>query len=101
MLRTIIISMGVLLIGWSTMPSAAQAQMVCDDRGTVVSTLDKGYSEKPVSMGLSSNGAVVEVFVSETGTFTIIMTRPSGLSCLVAAGENWEDLPERLVGAKI
>jgi len=33
------------------------------------------------------------------GTFTIILTRPNGLTCVMAAGENWEDLPKRLTGA--
>ena len=53
----------------------------------------KPYNEHPVSMGLAFNGAVIEVFLnSDTGTFTIVATRPSGLSCLVAAGEGWQDV---------
>ncbi len=98
MVRFIVIFVGVLLIGLSTLPSKAQAQMACGQRTDVVSKLQKGYSEAPVSIGLASNGSVIEVFVSEVGTFTIVMTRPNGLSCLMAAGENWESLPTRTVG---
>lgn len=32
----------------------------------------------------------IEVFASESGSFTIVNTRPDGLSCLIAAGENWQ-----------
>ncbi len=71
----------------------ATAQMMCGPRNNVVANLEKGYSEHPVSMGLASNGAVIEVFLSEAGTFTIVMTRPNGLSCLMAAGKDWQDLP--------
>ncbi len=50
-------------------------------------------------MGLASNGAVIEVLASPSGSFTIILTQPNGLSCVMAAGENWENLPKRLAGA--
>ena len=74
---------------------------MCGERSTVVASLEKTYSETPVSMGLASNGAVIEILASPSGSFTIILTRPNGLSCVMAAGESWEDLPKRLAGAKI
>ena len=88
----------VAVFSW---PFVATAQTACDDRKAIVDKLAKTFSEAPVSMGLATNGSVIEVFASPTGTFTIILTMPSGLSCVMAAGENWEDLPERLNGAKI
>jgi len=91
---------GALVLCLSAQPSAAQVQMMCGDRGKVVSSLEKSYAEAPVSMGLASNGAVIEVFTSSKGTFTIVMTHPSGLSCLMAAGESWEELPKHEAGAK-
>ena len=37
---------------------------------------------------------LVEVFASNNGTsWTIVVTRPDGLSCIVAVGEDWETLP--------
>jgi len=98
MLRYFIASLGLLLLGSAVSPAAAQ-QMMCGDRGKVVASLEKGYSEAPSSMGLASNGSVIEIFTSAKGTFTIIMTQPSGLSCLMAAGESWEDLPKRHIDA--
>ena len=42
-------------------------------------------------MGLSTTGDMVEILADGTdGSWTIVMTLPNGLSCLVAAGENWE-----------
>lgn len=70
----------------------AIGQTMCGQRGTVVGSLEKNYSEVPVSMGLAVNGSVIEVLASPSGSFTIIMTRPSGLSCIMAAGEKWEDV---------
>lgn len=102
MVRYLTAIFGALLIGWGAFSSSAQAQTMCGERSTVVASLEKTYSETPVSMGLASNGAVIEILASaKTGTFTIILTRPNGLSCVMAAGESWEDLPKRLAGAKI
>ncbi len=42
-----------------------------------------------------------EVLASPSGSFTIIPSQPNGLSRVMAAGENWENLPKRLAGAHI
>lgn len=98
-MRYVIAVSGALLIGWSAFSSPAQAQTVCGERRAVVANLEKTYSEAPVSIGLASNGSVIEVLASPSGSFTIILTQPNGLSCVMAAGENWQDLPKRLAGA--
>ncbi len=76
---------------------------MCGERRSVVAKLEKTYSEAPVSTGLSiglaSNGSVIEVLASPSGSFTIILTQPNGFSCVMAAGENWQNLPKRLAGA--
>jgi len=72
----------------------APRQGMCGDRGQVLSTLDGGYKEHPTAMGLASNGTVVEVLSSEEGTWTIIVTAPNGVSCLMAAGDYWQSLPK-------
>ena len=99
MVRYLAAILGALLIGWGAFSSSAQAQTVCGERKAIVASLEKTYSEAPVSMGLGSNGAIIEVFASPLGTFTIILTRPNGLTCVMAVGESWEDLPKRLPAA--
>lgn len=77
---------------------AAQAQQAsCADRTQVVERLQTKYGETRQSMGLGRNNGVVEVYASdETGTWTILLSRPDGLACLVAAGEYFETLDETL-----
>ena len=43
-------------------------------------------------MGLTTSGKVLEVVVSAGGSWTIIVTTPSGISCGVASGESWKDM---------
>ncbi|MBL6957530.1 MAG: hypothetical protein ISR52_00995 [Rhodospirillales bacterium] len=91
---------GALFIGWMTIPSVAEAQMMCGERLEVLKNLQTNYAEAPISLGLASNGGVIEVLSSDNGTFTIIITQPNGMSCLLVSGENWEDLPKQVAGHK-
>ncbi len=85
-----------LLCGLIALP--ATAQTVCGERNDFLSHLKRQYHEAPAAMGLASNGAVLEVLTSKRGSWTVIVTRPDGTSCVVAAGESWEELPELAAG---
>jgi hypothetical protein len=66
----------------------------CGQRTTVLDYLSAKFSEKPIAMGIAANGGLIEVLTSKEGsTFTIIVTMPEGETCMVAAGEGWENLP--------
>ncbi len=72
----------------------ASAQAVCGDRNEIVARLESGYQEKSSAMGVSTNGGLVELYTSEKGTWTLMLTQPNGTSCLIAAGNNWESLSD-------
>lgn len=74
----------------------------CAERQTVVDRLAEGYGETRQSIGLGANNSVVEVFASEeTGTWTITVTMPDGMTCLVASGQAFERLDEELTPAGV
>lgn len=71
--------------------SAAQQSRNCSERERIVLRLAEGYGESRQSIGLGANNSVIEVFASDdTGTWTILMTFPSGVSCLMATGNAFE-----------
>ncbi len=81
----------------TTTDALAQNARNCGPRETVVNRLAEGYGESRQSIGLGANNAVVEVFASaETGSWTITVTTPSGMTCLVASGQSFEELAEAL-----
>ena len=54
------------------------------------------------SIGMAPQGRVVEVFASlETGTWTITITMPNGITCLMASGQSFEALDEPIAPAGI
>jgi len=69
----------------------------CAPREVVVAQLAERYGESRQSMGLGTQGAVMEVFASEqTGTWTITVATAQGMTCLVASGQAFEALAEAL-----
>ena len=90
-----------LLIGLT--PAVAQAQNNnCGPRERVLTTLAEKYHETRRSIGLATQGRVMEVFASdESGSWTIIVTMPNGVTCLVASGQAFEEVDETLQPAGI
>lgn len=82
-------------------PSIALARPVCDDRTKFVEKLKNSFNEVPIARGISSLGQMVEVFASEKGTFSIVVTPPKGPSCLGMIGENWQNIPKKQDESKI
>lgn len=86
------IVLSALLAGSWTLPATAQ-QLPCGNRDEMVKSLFSQYREQPRAMGLANQTAIIEVFTSKSGSWTILVTRPDGASCIVSAGEAWEDIP--------
>lgn len=87
--RTIVVLTAISIAVWAT---PASAQSVCSKRATFIEHLGQEYSETTSAVGVSSDGSVVEVLTSEGGSWSILVTNPEGVTCLVASGDSWEDL---------
>lgn len=82
-----------LIFGLVVSATAVAAQAPCGQRDTLIQRLESKYNEHFAAGGLqtvNANQAMLEIWTSEeTGTFTILMTKPSGVSCIVAAGTDF------------
>jgi hypothetical protein len=103
--KTLLMAVGAAAaLAFQPIVASAQEQeqnTPCAQRDNIVNTLDAQYKESPRAVGLVSKEAVLEVFVSESGSWTLVVTNPQGLSCVLAAGQSWEEIPisSRLPGA--
>ena len=98
------LSCAASLLGLTAAASAAAApawadpvtaQPACQSRDDIDQLLTQRFSEVPTALGLQSNGDLIQVFVSKDGaTWTIVTTRPDGISCIVALGEHWQALDD-------
>ena len=94
-----LLAMGICLASIGTTGAMAQGAS-CANRDVIVERLSAKYGETRQSAGLNQNNGMVEIFASdETGTWTITVTMPNGVTCLVASGQAFEELAEALPAA--
>lgn len=76
---------------------ASAAFAACYPRVAVVEQLVRQYHEKQSATGTTTDTdgrlALIEVWSSPTGTFTILITRPNGVTCVAATGGDWHQEP--------
>lgn len=80
----------------------AMAQPSCEKRSILVGHLGEKYNEFLIGVGLSNNGLRIEFLTNRYGrTWTILVTKPDGISCIVSAGENWEIIKPLTPGTRL
>jgi len=70
-------------------------RMVCAERSDILRKLANNFDEAQIAMGLGDGGRVIEVFVSPSGSFTVLLSFPTGHSCIAATGEGWRSTETR------
>ncbi len=75
---------------------AAAGETFCAKHETLAQILDTKFGEQQQGVGLAGKEAMIEIYVSAKGTFTLVSTDTKGVSCIVGAGDSWEKLePKR------
>ncbi len=76
--------------------ATVKAQPVCMPHDDFRVELQRNFSESPVAIAIASNGALIELYAKrDRSSWTLVMTRPGGTSCVLVAGEDWNDLRKR------
>ncbi|MEX2618383.1 MAG: hypothetical protein WD767_20045 [Alphaproteobacteria bacterium] len=78
------------------LPGPAAGRALCGDRDGFVAGLERQFGEHRSIEAVTSAGALMEIFVSGSGSWTILVTLPGGPACLVASGTGWQ--PVRIPG---
>lgn len=66
------------------------AEETCAPRDLIVARLAEEYGETLKHLGMATGGVVLEVYASDSGSWSIIATSPDGSACWVADGEMWQ-----------
>jgi hypothetical protein len=87
--------LSVMLLVALAMNAARAAQltptvMLCATTAEVRAVMRK-HGEKPVGVGVSIDGnTLIEMWVSPRGTYSILRSSATGVSCLIDAGKDWQ-----------
>lgn len=91
------LSLGFAALIPATQGLRAQTTPPCAERPKVIDVLAQKYGETRRGIGLAANNTVMELYVSpDTGTWTIAVTQPDGITCLMASGQGYEPVAEDL-----
>ena len=63
----------------------------CEARAALIAHLATSYGEHARHGGVLGNGASFDIFVSQQGTWSAVVHFPTGRSCVMAVGTDWDD----------
>ena len=85
-----------MLVAGEARPAHAQTSWV--QRTRLLERLAEAYADHPAALGLAANGNLIEVLTTRDGaSWTILITRPDGVSCVVEFGEHWQTRPQETI----
>lgn len=91
--------LAVAAVAAALAPAAADAQaMLCASREEFASGLFKKFREVPRVQAVTRDGSAFEIFVGPEGSWTVVVTRPNGVSCLTNAGDGFSVLAAPVKG---
>ena len=79
--------------------TTAHARPPCAEHSAILKTLSNKYEEHRKAVGIVGGKQLMEIFVSKKGTWTVVITNPAGLACVVAVGDSWEEAPKVAEGS--
>ncbi|MFQ5438085.1 MAG: hypothetical protein ACE5DK_04550 [Paracoccaceae bacterium] len=75
----------------ATAPPVFAQQATCGQRDHLTAQLTEKYMEQLTAGGFQSASSVLEIWTSpQSGTWTMLLTRPDGVSCVVGSGTAWQ-----------
>lgn len=76
----------------ATSAGAAQAKtdQQCAPRADIIKALGDKYHESVAGRGLINPNVVLEIFVSDQGSWTVLASDIKGQSCVMSVGEGWD-----------
>lgn len=93
------LSLGLAGLAFLHFANSAFAGPPCAPRDQVLAHLGSKYAETRRAIGIAGESTVMELFAAESGTWTITVTTPEGMTCLVASGQGFEPVAEELPAA--
>ena len=95
-IRSISLAAALAAVSLFTMSATASAALQCGKHDDIAKVLSSKFKESRRVMGVVNAKAVMELFMSTQGTWTMLVTDTSGTSCITASGEEWQEVPVTL-----
>lgn len=80
----------VLALAFLASPLTAQSTS-CGPYEAFRITLEEKYDETPVAFGMITDTLILQLFRSESGSWTVLTVSVDGTACLRASGQAWTE----------
>ncbi|MCF6125661.1 hypothetical protein EN904_07740 [Mesorhizobium sp. M7A.F.Ca.CA.001.07.2.1] len=77
----------LFFVAISAFPAVPALAAQCAARADMIKALGEKFHESEAARGLVNPSLILEIFVSDQGTWTILATDTHGQSCVITAGE--------------
>lgn len=76
------------------MAASPIAEVLCDTTERMRDKLERQFGTQQHARGLRGPEQVMEVWTGPRGDWTLVLTYAGGQSCIVAMGEDWQDMAQ-------
>ncbi|RRH96223.1 hypothetical protein EH240_23190 [Mesorhizobium tamadayense] len=90
MTRCLLTTVFLAAIAVSAATAQANAAAQCAPRAEVIKALGDKFHETVAGRGLINPNVVLEIFVSDQGSWTVLASDTKGQSCILSVGEGWD-----------
>ena len=70
----------------------------CGSHEDLAKSLTTRFKEARRIMGVVNAKSVMEIFMSPQGTWTVLVTDTAGTACIIATGQDWQEVPIEMTG---
>lgn len=92
----------VLLLGFMyyvATPARSQDARPCLPKLEMDKKLWNQFGESPIGAGLADSGGILYLTTNpKTGSFTVLIRRPDGITCMMTGGRGWADIESLIPG---
>ena len=73
--------------------ATAQVATICGKRADILTGFANTFHEERSAIDIVDEGSLIEVLVSPSGSWTMVVTKPGGLTCIIGSGRDWNTRP--------
>ena len=85
-----LLTASTLLIATPAMAQQEAMPIACGPTKVVESSIAKRYGENPIAAGVAQGGGYLFIITNpETQSYTVILRRPDGTSCMLGSGSGF------------
>ena len=86
-MKSMMIAVAAMLLAGCAADAADDQPEACAPRNMIAEILAADFGETPVTMTRLPGGYVAEVWLSSRGSWSVLLTQPDGVACILRAAE--------------